>query len=98
MTIEPVALDAAPRRAAAKLMIDGVSKRFGTGADAVQALKPIDIAVGAGEFLTIVGPSGCGKSTLLNLVCRLLLEKKKYARHPRACRAILAPVRPSAAP
>jgi ABC-type nitrate/sulfonate/bicarbonate transport system ATPase subunit len=68
MTIEPVALDAAPRRVAAKLVIDGVSKRFGTGADAVQALKPIDIAVGAGEFLTIVGPSGCGKSTLLNIV------------------------------
>jgi NitT/TauT family transport system ATP-binding protein len=68
MTIEPVALDAAPRRAAAKLVIDGVSKRFGTGADAVQALEPIDIAAGAGEFLTIVGPSGCGKSTLLNIV------------------------------
>jgi ABC-type nitrate/sulfonate/bicarbonate transport system ATPase subunit len=68
MTIEPVALDAAPRLAAAKLVIDGVSKRFGSGADAVHALKPIDIAVGAGEFLTIVGPSGCGKSTLLNIV------------------------------
>jgi ABC-type nitrate/sulfonate/bicarbonate transport system ATPase subunit len=68
MTIELVALDAAPRRAAAKLVIDGVSKRFGSGADAVQALKPIDIAVGAGEFITIVGPSGCGKSTLLNIV------------------------------
>jgi ABC-type nitrate/sulfonate/bicarbonate transport system ATPase subunit len=68
MTIEPVALDAPSRRAAAKLSIEGVSKRFGTGADAVQALEPIDIAVGAGEFLTIVGPSGCGKSTLLNIV------------------------------
>ena len=68
MIIEPVALDDAPRRAVAKLLIDGVSKRFGTGRDAVQALKPIDIAVGAGEFLTIVGPSGCGKSTLLNIV------------------------------
>ena len=68
MSIEPVALDAAPRRAAAKLVIDGVSKRFGTGADAVQALEPIDIAARAGEFLTIVGPSGCGKSTLLNIV------------------------------
>ena len=45
-----------------------MSKRFGAGADAVQALEPIDIAVGAGEFLTIVGPSGCGKSTLLNIV------------------------------
>jgi ABC-type nitrate/sulfonate/bicarbonate transport system ATPase subunit len=68
MTIEPIALDAPSRRADAKLAIDGVSKRFGSGADAVQALKPIDIAVGAGEFITIVGPSGCGKSTLLNIV------------------------------
>ena len=68
MTIEPVTLDAASRRETAKLVVDGVSKRFGTGADAVQALEPIDLAVGAGEFLTIVGPSGCGKSTLLNVV------------------------------
>jgi NitT/TauT family transport system ATP-binding protein len=68
MTIEPIALDAASRRETAKLVVDGVSKRFGSGADAVQALEPIDLAVGAGEFLTIVGPSGCGKSTLLNIV------------------------------
>src|SRR5450755_424601 len=58
MAIEPISLAAAPRRAAAKVLIDGVSKRSGPGAEAVQALKPIDIAVGAGEFLTIVGPSG----------------------------------------
>src|SRR5580765_3281566 len=68
MAIESVALYDAPRRTVAKLLIDGVSKRFGTGRDAVHALKPIDIAVGAGELLTIVGPSGCGKSTLLNIV------------------------------
>jgi NitT/TauT family transport system ATP-binding protein len=68
MTIEPVALAAPSRRAAAKLVVDGVSKRFGAGADAVKALEPIDLAVEAGEFVTIVGPSGCGKSTLLNIV------------------------------
>ncbi len=68
MAIEPIALAGAGRRSAAKLLVEGVSKRFGAGAEAVQALEPIDIAVGAGEFLAIVGPSGCGKSTLLNIV------------------------------
>jgi ABC-type nitrate/sulfonate/bicarbonate transport system ATPase subunit len=68
MAIEPIDLAAAPRRSAAKLTIDGVARRFGDGVEAVQALEPIDLAVGAGEFLAIVGPSGCGKSTLLNIV------------------------------
>ena len=68
MTIEAVVLATPARRAAAKLAIDGVSKRFGTGRDAVRALQPIDLAVGEREFVTIVGPSGCGKSTLLNIV------------------------------
>ena len=68
MTLEPIALAAGSRRVGAKLLVEAVSKRFGTGADAVQALEPIDIAVRAGEFLAIVGPSGCGKSTLLNIV------------------------------
>jgi ABC-type nitrate/sulfonate/bicarbonate transport system ATPase subunit len=68
MSIESIALAAPSRRAAAKLVVEGVSKRFGSGEDVVQALEPIDLAVGAGEFVTIVGPSGCGKSTLLNIV------------------------------
>jgi len=68
MAIEPVALADPSRRATAKLAIDGVSKRFGSGPDAVQALEPIDLAVNEREFVTLVGPSGCGKSTLLNIV------------------------------
>jgi NitT/TauT family transport system ATP-binding protein len=40
------------------------------GADA-EALKPLDLDVADGEFVTIVGPSGCGKSTLLLLISGL---------------------------
>ncbi len=34
----------------------------------VEALKPTDLEIRAGEFLVILGPSGSGKSTLLNIM------------------------------
>src|SRR3954451_24656070 len=37
----------------------------------VEALADISLAVGAGEFVSLVGPSGCGKSTLLRIVAGL---------------------------
>lgn len=45
----------------------GVGRTFGS----VEALAPCDLAVGRGEFVSIIGPSGCGKSTLLRLASRL---------------------------
>ncbi len=45
-----------------------VSKRFGSGPDAVQALEPITLDIAQNAFVCLVGPSGCGKSTLLNIL------------------------------
>ena len=53
---------------AVKARFEQVSKRFGTGAQAVQALEPIDLDIAPNAFVCLVGPSGCGKSTLLNLL------------------------------
>lgn len=44
-----------------------VSRTFGRGATAVAALRDVDLAVSAGEFVAVMGPSGSGKSSLLAL-------------------------------
>ena len=49
--------------------IRGVAKRYATGTLAVEG---IDLAVAAGEFLSLLGPSGCGKSTLLRMIAGLI--------------------------
>ena len=54
--------------AANKIVARGLTKRFFPAkGEPVDALGPIDLHIGVGEFLAIVGPSGCGKSTLLNV-------------------------------
>jgi putative ABC transport system ATP-binding protein len=46
----------------------GVSKHYGDGATRVDALKSLDLDIGAGSVVGLLGPSGSGKSTLLNLI------------------------------
>jgi NitT/TauT family transport system ATP-binding protein len=53
------------------LEFHGVTKRFGTGAQEITAIRDISFSVSEGEFVAVVGPSGCGKSTLLSMTAGL---------------------------
>jgi len=48
--------------------LSGIERVFTLGDSAVHALRSLDLALAAGEYVAIMGPSGSGKSTLLNLI------------------------------
>src|SRR5579863_1721291 len=52
----------------AMLEVAGVTKHFSVKGDIVEALSPIDLVIGRGEFICLIGASGCGKSTLLRII------------------------------
>ena len=45
-----------------------LTRRYGTGVNAVDALRDASFTAAEGEFVAIMGPSGSGKSTLMNLI------------------------------
>jgi NitT/TauT family transport system ATP-binding protein len=58
--------------AATKIEIRDVQHVYQSGILSVPALATVNLAVGDGEFVSLLGPSGCGKSSLLRIVADLL--------------------------
>ncbi|MBN2177758.1 MAG: ABC transporter ATP-binding protein [Demequinaceae bacterium] len=50
------------------ISLKGLTKTFGQGSAAVEALKGVDLDIEPGELVVILGPSGSGKTTLINII------------------------------
>jgi len=55
-------------RVATIISLRGVTKAYGTGIAAFQALKGVDMDIQEGDFVAVMGPSGSGKSTMMNVL------------------------------
>lgn len=66
------------RGADSVLRFEGAARTY-PGPPEVAALRPFDLTVARGEFVTVVGPSGSGKSTLLNVAG--LLDRPTAGRY-----------------
>ncbi|GAA0314413.1 ABC transporter ATP-binding protein [Sphingomonas oligophenolica] len=62
------ATGAGAARAAPIISLRGVTKIYGEGATAFQALKGVDLDIAQGDLVAVMGASGSGKSTMMNIL------------------------------
>jgi putative ABC transport system ATP-binding protein len=60
-----------PGQAANVVVAEDVTRRFGEGSYAVDALRGVSLDVPHGQFAAVMGPSGSGKSTLMHILAGL---------------------------
>ena len=53
------------------ITLHNLDRSYKTGPTETFILRRIELAIGPGEFVTIMGPSGAGKSSLLNILAML---------------------------
>jgi putative ABC transport system ATP-binding protein len=68
-TADPAVADAIATAAAVEAV--SLSRRYGEGDMAVDALRGVSLEVPAGQYTAVMGPSGSGKSTLMHLLAGL---------------------------
>lgn len=55
-------------RSSPLIELRAITKTYGQGQAAFQALRGVDLQIQASEFVAVMGPSGSGKSTAMNLL------------------------------
>ncbi|MFO1349287.1 MAG: ABC transporter ATP-binding protein [Gammaproteobacteria bacterium] len=59
---------AASGQGASLIGLQGITKVYGQGQAAMQALRGVDLTITEGDFVAVMGPSGSGKSTCMNIL------------------------------
>ena len=60
--------------------VSGVSKRFGTGTDAVTAVDDVSVEIQPGSIVGLLGPNGAGKTTLIKSILGMVLPDEGSVR------------------
>jgi putative ABC transport system ATP-binding protein len=71
------------------ISLRGVTKVYGTGPTAFQALRGVDLDIRKGDFVAVMGPSGSGKSTTMNILgCLDVPTSGSFRFHGHAVEAL----------